>query len=141
MAVTGSHQTLRAMLYTLSAIAAVAALVLIFVPSWPLSFAPGSVPPPSNPFEFGILRAFGIVVLVIAYLLCVAARDPDRNAALVNAFIFLLVAVAVLNLYLAASQELVAYYPSVYLVVRAVIQVMLAIVLFVLRPKRITGSV
>jgi hypothetical protein len=140
MTSTGSHQGLRAMLFTLSAIAGIAALVLVFVPNWPLSFAPGSVPPPSTAFEFAILRAFGIAVLVIAYLLCAAARDPIRYAAVIDGFIVLLVAFAILNVYWAVGQQLTAYYPSVYLIVRAVVQVILAVALYVLRPKRITAA-
>ena len=140
MAGTGSYQTLRTLLFTLSAIAGIGAIVVIFAPGWPLSFAPGSVPPPSTAFEFAILRAFGIAVLVLADLLSVAAREPVRYAAIIDGFIFLLVAVAILNLYLALGQQLVAYYPSVYLFVRAAIQVILAIALFMLRPKSITSS-
>lgn len=135
MAGTGSHQTLRAVLLTLTAVLGIAALVLIFAPTWPLSFAPGSLPPPNTPFELAVMRAFGVVLLALAYLLWVTARDPVRYAAIVDAFIFLLVAFAILNIAFVVRQELVAYYPSVYLIVRAVIQVTLAIVLFVLRPK------
>lgn len=139
MTSTRSHQTLRTLLFAFSAIAAIAALVLIFAPSWPLAFAPGSVPPPANALEFAILRAFGVAVLVIAYLLCAAARDPVRYAAIIDGFIFLLVAFAILNISWVVAQQLDAYYPSVYLIVRAVVQVILAIVLFRLRPKNVTA--
>lgn len=135
MVVTRSHPRLRALLFALAAVAGLGALVLIFAPGWPLSFAPGSAAPPSTAFEFAILRAFGIAVLVLAYLLFVAARDPVRYAAIVDGFILLLVASAILNVYLAVGQQLVAYYPSVYLIVRAIIQVILAIGLYMLRPR------
>jgi hypothetical protein len=133
----GSDQKLRAMLFVLSAVAGIAALVLVVAPSWPLSFAPGSAAPPNTAFEVAIVRAFGITILVLAYLLYVAARDPVRYAAVIDGFIFFLVAIAILNVYLAVSQQLVAYYPSVYLIVRAAIQLILAIALYLLKPKRI----
>ncbi len=140
MAGTGSHQALRALLFALSAVTGIGALVLTFTPNLPLSFAPGSVPPPSTAFEFAILRALGIAVLVLSYLLCVAARDPVRYTAIVDAFIFLLVAFAILNLYWVVGQQLAAYYPSIILIVRVIVQVILAIALFVLKPKSISGS-
>jgi hypothetical protein len=132
-------QTLRVMLFVLSAVASLAALVLIFAPSWLLSFAPGSVPPPNTTFEHALMEAFGIFALVLGYLLCVTARDPLRYAAVVDALIFLLLALAILNVYGLVALGLGTFYPAGYLVVRAIVQLTLAVVLFALRPKGAGG--
>jgi hypothetical protein len=128
-------QTLRVMLFAISALAGIAGLLLIFAPGWLLSFAPGSEPPPNTPFEHLAMNAIGIFVLVLSYLLCVAARDPIRHVAIVNAMIFFLIAVAILNIYGLIALGLGAYYPAGYLIARAAIQLILAAVLFALRPK------
>jgi hypothetical protein len=132
-------QTLRVMLFALSAIAGIAGLLLIFAPGLLLSFAPGSTPPPNTPFEHLAMNAIGIFVLVLAYLLCVAARDPVRNVAIVKAMIFFLIAAAILNIYGLVVLGLGAFYPAGYLIARAVVQLTLAVVLFVLRPKDADG--
>jgi hypothetical protein len=128
-------QTLRTILFAISALAGITGLLLIFLPGMLLSFAPGGTPPPNTPFEHLAMNAIGIFVLLVAYLLCVAARDPVRHVAIINAVIFFFVAFAILNVYAAVSLGLSAYYPSGYLIARGIIQLILAAVLFWLRPK------
>ena len=128
-------QTLRVMLFAISAIMGVAALVLIFAPSLLLSWAPGNVPPPNTAYEHAMLAALGIFALPFAYVLCVAARDPARYAAVVDALILFLLAAAALNLYGLMALGLGTFYPAGYLVVRSIVQLILAAVLFALRPK------
>jgi hypothetical protein len=128
------HQTLSIMLYTLGALFAVGAILLFFATEWLLSALPGSTPPPSNLLELFVIKVFGVVLLALAYLLYAAARDPVRYAAVVYALIFLLVAVAILNVY-GIMQGLGAYYPTGYLVVRVIVSLILASAFFALRPK------
>jgi len=127
------YQTLRIILFVVAAICAVGAIVLCFATSWVLTF--GTTPPPSNGFEDALVKGFGVFVLALGYLLCVAARDPVRYVAVVDAFIFILLAGAVLNVYGVVALGLGAYYPAGYLVARAIAEIILAAVLFWLRPK------
>jgi len=129
------YQTLSFILFALSAVAGLAALVLIFAPGWLLTWAPAGVSPPNTNFEHSLTASVGVFALVLSYLLCCAARDPVRNVAIVNAMIFFCVAAAALNLYALAVLGLGAFYPAGYLITRAIIQLMLAGVIFALRPK------
>jgi len=132
-------QTLRAMLFTISTICGIGAILLFFASDWLLRILPGSVPPPSNVLELTVLKAFGIFLLALAYLLCVAARDPVRYVAVINALIFILLAAAVLNVYGLVALGLGAVYPAGYLVTRTIVQLILAAVIFTLRPKGTGG--
>jgi hypothetical protein len=129
-----SNKTLRALLFVLSGVAAIGALVSLFAPGWVLSLTLGSTPPPNTVFEHALLSAIGIFALPVSYLLCVAARDPVRNVAVVNAMVLLLVVAAAVNLYFVLGHQLEAYYPGGYLIARAAVQLILAGVLFKLRP-------
>jgi hypothetical protein len=129
-----SHQPLRALLFVLSGVCGIAALICLFAPGWVLSLTLGSVPPPNTVFEHALLSALGIFAIPIGYLLCVAARNPVRYASVVDAMIMLLVLAALVNAYFALGHQLEVYYPAGYLIVRAVVQVILAGVLFKLRP-------
>jgi hypothetical protein len=132
-----SHQTLSVLLFALSVIAVLASLICLLAPGWILSLALGTVPPPNTPFEHVLLSGIGIFALPFGYLLCVAARDPVRHVAVVNAMIMLLVVAALVNFYFAIGHQIEVYYPAGYLIIRGVVQVILAGVLFKLRP---TGS-
>jgi len=139
MAAARPFQTLRVMLFTISALCGIGAILLFFASDWLLSFLPGSAPPPSNPLELALLKVFAIFVLALGYLLCVTARDPVRYVAVINAFIFILLAAAVFNVYALVALGLGAYYPPGYLIVRTIVQLILAAVIFALRPKGTGG--
>jgi hypothetical protein len=134
-----SHQTLRALLFVLSGIAALAALICLFAPGWILSLQLGSLPPPNTLFDHALLSAVGIFAVPLAYLLCIAARDPVRYVGVINAMIMLLVVAAFVNIYFVLGHQLEAYYPGGYLIVRAIVQLVLAAVLFRLRPANQTA--
>jgi|GEM_PF-6964161 len=51
------YRTLSTMLFALSAVAALAALVLILAPGWLLTWAPGSTPPPNTAYEHTLLAS------------------------------------------------------------------------------------
>jgi hypothetical protein len=128
------HQTLSILLFALAAIFALGALLLFGASDWLLAVLPGSTPPPSNPLEFFIIKAMAIFLLPFAYLLYTAARDPVRYSAVVDALIFILLIAAALNIY-GIMTGLGAYYPTGYLVVRTIVQLIFAGVIFSLRPK------
>jgi hypothetical protein len=130
-----SHRTLSYVLYAISAIEGLAGLVLIFASGWVMTIVPIGATLYIPGFILALLKALGIVALALGYLLCVAARDPVRYVAIIDAFIFLAVAAAVLEFYGIAALQLGTYYPLGYIVARAILQLILAVALFALRPK------
>jgi hypothetical protein len=131
-----SHRGLTSLLYVLSVIEALAGLALLFASNWVLSLL---VIPGGTAAEGGLVllltKGIGIVALAFGYLMCVAARSPVRYIAIIDTLIFLLVAAAALNIYGIAALGLGALYPASYLIVRAIVEFVLAVVLVVLRPK------
>jgi|GEM_PF-1044587 len=130
-----SNKTLSALLFALSVVVGIVAIVVIFAPTWLLSLPLGGEVPPSGAFEQAIMGGIGVLALALAYLLNIAARDPVRYAAVVDALIVMLVAAALFNLYLALTHRLDAYYPATLLFVRVGVQLILVAVFFRLRPK------
>jgi hypothetical protein len=135
MTVAQPYRALRILLFLISAIEGIAGAVLIFGSSWVMSITSTPFLLAGTGFVFALLKGIGIIMLALGYLSCVAARDPVRYAAIIDTLIFLLVAAAVLNLYAVAALHIGAYYPGPYLVVRAILQLALAAVILVLRPK------
>jgi len=129
------HRTLRIILYAISALEALAGVALLFASPWLLSFARSMPALGASDLLLFLLKGIGIVALVLAYLFCVAARDPVRYVAIVDALIFLCIGAAVLEVYGVAAMHIDRYYPNVYVLSRAALQLILAVVLYVLRPK------
>jgi len=133
MNATRPFQTLRVILFVLSAICGAGAVVLGFATNWVLAI--GTMPPPSNAVEYALVKGFGLFILALGYLLCVAARDPARYVAVIDALIIILLGGAVLNVYCVVALGLGAYYPAGYLIARAILEVILATIIFGLRPR------
>lgn len=55
--------------------------------------------------------------------------------AVIDALAFLLVAAALLNVYAVAALHIGAFYPGPYLIVRAIVQLVLAVIVITLRPR------
>ena len=132
-----SHHALRMLLYVLSAIEGIAGVALLFATGWVLSFAPKMLALPYTAFVVALVKGIGILALALGYLFCVAARDPVRYVAIIDTLIFVLISAAALNVYAVVSLHLGALYPSPYLIVRAALQVAVAIMLLALRPKHV----
>lgn len=130
-----SYKGLSTLLYALSVLEAIGALVLIFGSGWVLSLAPATLALPDNGFVTVFMKGIGIFALGVAYLLCVAARDPVRHIAIIDTLIFFFVASAVLIWYALAALHLGQYFPANYIVVRIVVQLILAAVIVFMRPK------
>ena|SRR5579872_6559655 len=129
---------LRTLLYALSLLVAVGGIGLMFAPDWIFAMAPKTLAY-ANVLLILLIRGIGILLLALGYLLCAAARDPARYVAVIDTLIFILLCAAVLNLYGLLALDLGSLYPAGYLVARSVIQLALAIALFVLRPKPVTS--
>jgi hypothetical protein len=129
------YQALRVVLYIIAGIEGVAGIVLVFATGWVLSFAPKMPAFPYAAFVVALVKGIGILALAVGYLLCVAARDPVRYVAIVDTLVFILIAAAALNVYAAVALGLGALYPGPYLIARAALQLVLAVVILALRPK------
>lgn len=129
------YRALRIVLFVISAIEAVAGLVLVFATSSVLGFTPVNAALVNSGFMLTLLKAIGILALSLAYLLCAAARDPVRYIAIVDAFAFLLIASALLEVYALVALHVGSFLPGTYLIGRAIVQLALALVLIALRPK------
>ena len=139
MITSPSYRVLSIVLYVISAIAALAGLWLIFFTTSLLSMIQGMLVTqlPADNFVVVLFQAIGIIELVYAYLLCAAARDPVRYIAVVDSLIFLLLAAALLNIYALAFLHL---HPAAYLIGRAFFQIVVAAIVFGLRPKVAPGT-
>ena len=129
------YRALRIVLFALSALEGIAGLVFLFATGWVVNVLIPSLGLVNVGFIMYMLKGLGIVALAFGYLLCVAARYPVRYAAVVDIVAYSLVAAAVLNVYALAVMGLGALYPPAYVIARAVLQVILAVVLLWLRPR------
>ena len=130
-----SNQPLRVLLYVLSAIEGVAGIVLVFATEWVLSTSPKILVFPYETYVVAVVKGVGILVLALAYLLCVTARDPARYVAILDTLVFICFAAAALNVYAVAALHLGLFYPGPYLLVRAALEVALGAAILAMRPK------
>jgi hypothetical protein len=134
-AAAAPYRILSLLLFILSAVEGISGLFLIFTSRWVLALAPANLALPNPGIVELFLKAIGIVALALAYLLYVAARDPARYVAVIDALVFMCVAAAILEFYALAALNLGALYPPSYVIARAILQLILAVVLVVLRPR------
>jgi hypothetical protein len=132
-----NHRALRILLFVLSAIEALAGFVLLFGTGWVLSLAPAKFPLhlPNSGFVLALLKGIGIIAIASGYLFYAAARDPVRYIAVIDTLAFILLAAAALNLYAVAALHIGLFYPVPYLITRAIVQLVLAVIVIVLRPR------
>jgi hypothetical protein len=135
MTVPEPHRFLRLLLMFVSIVEASAGIVLSLATNWVLAFMSVPVLILNTGFVLALLKGIGIVALAFAHLLWAASRDPVRNIAVVDTLVFMLLAAALLNVYAILSLHLGAFYPEPYLIARAVVQVILAVAVILLRPK------
>ena len=137
MASSQPYGALRILLFVISVIEALAGLCLLFASSWVLSLASGSVDPNAG-FILILVKAIGIAAIASGYLLCAAARNPARYIAVIDTFAFVLLAASALSIYASFTLHVDPFYPGPYLIVRAVLQLVLAVVIIALRPRGAT---
>jgi hypothetical protein len=133
------HRGLTILLYVISALQGFAGLMLLFASSWVLTMGHPILGFGRAAAEISFLKAIGVVVLAFSYLTCVAARDPVRYVAVIDALIFLVLAAVVLNVYTIAYLHISPFY-SLYLMGRTVVQLAIGIALIAMRPKRTAGA-
>jgi hypothetical protein len=135
MTVAQPYRTLSFLLFAFSAIAGLAGLVLIFATNFVLSLTPSNLILANAGLLLLLIKGIGIIAIALGYLSFVTARDPVRYAAVVDALIFTLAAAAILNVYGVIALHLGDLYPAPYLIGRATVQLIFAIVLVLLRPR------
>lgn len=131
----GQHVILRVVLFLFAIIEVVAGLLLLFAAGPIVALAPATLGLAHN-FGVTVLLIFGILALGFGYLLFVASKDPVRYVAVIDTLIFLCVAAVCVDLYATLVLQVLAF-PSVgLLVTRELVRLGLAVLLFVLRPRR-----
>ena len=137
MKAPNSYRRLTMLLYVLAAIEGIAGAVLILASTWVISIAiPGATGTPPG-FLIFMLKGLGIIGIAFSYLLCVAARDPVRYVAVIYTMAGTLFAAAALQLYSLGLLGLGAIYPTAYLIVRSIVQIVLGVLLLTWLPRRI----
>jgi hypothetical protein len=129
------HKALRVLLLVVAIVPAPAGVLLLLGSGVVASFAPVGWQFAPVGFAVVLLKFIGAVVLALAYLSYAASRDPVRNVAFIDAFIFLLIAAAAIDLYALAVLHAAPFYPPAFVVARSIIRLAIAIVLIVLRPR------
>ena len=132
-------RTLSTILYAISVLQAVAAVVLIFAPRWLLAMTHVAYDAAGSGLFIEFLMGIGLAVLGISYLTCCAARDPVRYVGVVNALIFLSLGAATLNIYTVVALHVPPAFIE-YLLTRSAIQAVIAVVLLLLHPKRTAAT-
>ena len=136
------YRALRIVLLVLSLLCIAAGLVLIFA-SKPLLLRFFLHPPES---EVSTLLLFvtkemgGVIVAFVGLLLFFAWRDPVRNVAMIDVMIIGLCVLTVTPLLSLYTLDVRALYPASLIWARAVARLVLAAVLYYLRPRQAAGA-
>lgn len=130
------YRALRIVLWIMSLLAAFTGIILIAA-GRPLMARLFLGPPAaqlSDLLHF-VMKELGGLILTVSLLLFFAARDPERNVAIVDALIFGLCILAVTPLISLRTPEIGALYPGPLIWGRSLLRLILAGVLFYLRPR------
>jgi len=83
-----------------------------------------------------VLKETGRLALMLSVMLCLAARDPERNVAIIDAVSVGLCILAVTPLVSLYTLDLGRLYPAYLVLGRSFVRLALAGVLYYLRPRR-----
>ncbi len=135
------YRALRTILGIFSFFAAAAGLVLIFSGK-PLLLRLFLRPPESevSTLLLFVMKEMGGFVLMLSVLFFFASRDPARNVAIINAVAVGLCILAVTPLLSLYTLDLGQLYPSYLIWGRSLVRLVLAVVLFYLRPRETVGG-
>ena len=119
-----------------SALIAVGSLLMIFA-SKPLILRVFLHPPVSevSTLLMALLKEMGGVMLMLSVMLFLAARDPARNVAILDAFVVGLCILAITPLLSLKMLDFGSLYPPYMIWGRALVRLILAAVLFYARPR------
>ncbi len=130
------HRALRIILGIFSIVAAVAGVVFIFGGK-PLTMRLFLNPPESEVTTLLLLtmKEMGGLVLMLSAMLFFASRDPERNVAIIDAVtvgLCVLVITPLLSLY---TLDVRSLYPGYLIWGRSLVRLVVAALLFYLRPR------
>lgn len=130
------YRVLRIVLGIFSFLAAAGGLLLIFSGK-PLVLRLFLRPPESevSTLLLSMMKEMGGLVLMLSLMLFFASRDPARNVGIVNAFILGLCILAVTPLLSLYALDIRRLYPGYLIWGRSLVRLVLAAVLFFLRPQ------
>ena len=132
-----SYRALRVVLGFLSFLLAIGGIVMIFS-SKPLVMRVFMHPPEVeiSTLLLVVLKETGGLALMLSVMLCLAARDPERNVAIIDAVSVGLCILAVTPLVSLYTLDLGRLYPAYLIWGRSFVRLALAGVLYYLRPRR-----
>lgn len=132
---TSSHAFLRILLAVIATLTGVAGALLLFAPSWGTQIMATWFGGGVGVLERVLLMSFGALALAFCYLLFAAARDPERNVAIIDATAGLMVLIALLGVYSATVVHLGGAQLAPLIWVGTLIRLALAAALIALRPR------
>jgi hypothetical protein len=135
------YRVLRIVLGIFSFLAAAGGLLLIFSGK-PLVLRLFLRPPESevSTLLLSMMKEIGGLVLMLSLMLFHASRDPARNVAIINAVIVGLCILAVTPLLSLYALDIRRLYPGYLIWGRSLVRLVLAAVLFFLRPRETVGG-
>jgi hypothetical protein len=135
------YRVLRIVLGIFSFLAAAGGLLLIFSGK-PLVLRLFLRPPESevSTLLLSMMKEMGGLVLMLSLMLFHASRDPARNVAIINAVIVGLCILAVTPLLSLYALDIRRLYPGYLIWGRSLVRLVLAAVLFFLRPRETVGG-
>jgi hypothetical protein len=135
------YRVLRIVLGIFSFLAAAGGLLLIFSGK-PLVLRLFLRPPESevSTLLLAMMKEMGGLVLMLSLMLFFASRDPARNVAIINAVIVGLCILAVTPLLSLYALDIRRLYPGYLIWGRSLVRLVLAAVLFFLRPRETVGG-
>ena len=131
-----THRALRVLLLIFAILLALGGLLLITSSSYFVSVAPTWFHIPPSMFFPVALKFIGIFALAMSYLSYVTSRDPVRYVGVIDAFAFLLIAAALLDLYAAFVLHLEPFFSAWFVIVRSIVRVGIALAFIALRPRQ-----
>jgi Na+-driven multidrug efflux pump len=132
-----SYRALRVVLGFLSLLLAIGGIVMIFS-SKPLIMRMFMHPPESevSTLLLAAVKEMGGLTLMLSVMLCLAARDPERNVAIIDAVSVGLCILAITPLISLYTLDVGRLYPGHLIWGRSFVRLALAGVLYYLRPRR-----
>src|SRR5262249_7990500 len=130
----GRHGALRGLLGVMAAVVTLGGLLALIGTSWILDL--GAMRGLLSGSAAGLfLRFVGVLALSLAYLLYQAARDPERYVAVIDAFVFVLIAGAMIDVYAALTHMVAGAFLPGLVWGRAAFRLIVAVSLIAWRPR------
>src|ERR1700674_1001448 len=132
---TSSHAFLRILLAVIATLTGVGGVLLLFAPSWGTQIMAALFGGGASLLERVLLMSFGALALAFSYSLLAAARDPERNVAIIDATAGLMILIALLGVYGAMVVHLGGARLAPLIWLGTAIRLALAVALIALRPR------